>query len=194
MRQNHLGTFEVLVGLEQPEDVLISAADEEVDLPAHVSLMPANRKLEKVEQALLSQNKFIVLQDVLLTPLARLKPMFDYIFLDTAPNAMAPTIAAYKAAEYFLLSAIPDPFAIAGLSDALTDIEAARAHGNPRLTLLGVILSMMDRCTNLAKTLRDYVQEKFALDDHESLKFGQTEQMFRNHHRIFTNVLRINLL
>jgi chromosome partitioning protein len=172
--ESYLGTFEVLVGLEQPEDVLIRADDEEVDLPAHVALMPANRKLEKVEQALLSQNKFIVLQDVLLKPLARLKPMFDYILLDTAPNAMAPTIAAYKAAEYFLLSAIPDPFAIAGLSDALSDIEAARLHGNPQLTLLGVILSMMDRRTNLAKTLRDYVQEKFALDGHESLKFATT--------------------
>ena len=87
--ESYLGTFQVLVGLEQPEDVLISAEDEEVDLPAHVSLMPANRKLEKVEQALLSQNKFIVLQDVLIKPLKRLKPLFDYIFLDTAPNAMA---------------------------------------------------------------------------------------------------------
>jgi chromosome partitioning protein len=172
--ESYLGTFEVLVGLEQPEDVLISADDEEVDLPAHMSLMPANRKLEKVEQALLSQNKFVVLQDVLIKPLERLKPLFDYIFLDTAPNATAPTIAAYKAADYFLLSAIPDPFAIAGLSDALTDIEAARMHGNPQLTLLGVILSMMDRRTNLAKTLRDYVQEKFALDGHESLKFATT--------------------
>jgi chromosome partitioning protein len=172
--ESYLGTYEVLVGLEQPEDVVISAEDDEVDMPPHVALIPANRKLEKVEQALLSHNKFIVLQDILLTPLARLKPMFDYIFLDTAPNAMAPTIAAYKAADYFLLSAIPDPFAIAGLSDALTDIEAARAHGNPRLTLLGVILSMMDRRTNLAKTLRDYVQAKFAPDGHESLKFATT--------------------
>lgn len=111
---------------------------------------------------------------MLIRPLERLKPLFDYIFLDTAPNAMAPTIAAYKAAEYFILSAIPDPFAIAGLSDALTDIEAARVHGNPHLTLLGVILSMMDRRTNLAKTLRDYVQEKFALDGHESFKFATT--------------------
>ena len=100
----------------------------------------------------------------MIKPLEQLKPLFDYIFLDTAPNAMAPTIAAYKAADYFILSAIPHPFAIAGLSDALADIEAARAHGNPRLTLLGVILSMMDSRTNLAKTLRDYVQEKFALD------------------------------
>jgi chromosome partitioning protein len=110
----------------------------------------------------------------LIKSLERLTSRFDYIFLDTAPNAMAPTIAAYKAADYFLLSAIPDPFAIAGLSDALADIEAARAHGNPRLTLLGVILSMMDRRTNLAKTLRDYVQAKFALDGHESLKFATT--------------------
>jgi chromosome partitioning protein len=172
--ESYLGTFEVLVGLEQPEDVVIRHDDDEVDLPAHVALMPANRKLEKVEQALLSQNKFVVLQDVLIKPLERLKPLFDYIFLDTAPNAMAPTIAAYKAADYFILSAIPDQFAIAGLSDALTDIEAARLHGNPQLTLLGVILSMMDRRTNLAKTLRDYVQEKFALDGHESLKFATT--------------------
>jgi chromosome partitioning protein len=172
--ESYLGTFEVLVGLEQPEDVVIRHDDDEVELPAHVALMPANRKLEKVEQALLSQNKFVVLQDVLIRPQERLKPMFDYIFLDTAPNAMAPTIAAYKAADYFLLSAIPDPFAIAGLSDALMDIEAARVHGNPRLTLLAVILSMMDRRTNQAKTLRDYVQEKFALDGHESLKLATT--------------------
>jgi chromosome partitioning protein len=153
---------------------VISTADEDVDLPPNVALIPANRKLEQFEQALLSQNKFIVLQDVLLQLLACLKPMFDDIFLDTAPNAMVPTIAAYKAAEHFLLSAIPDPFAIAGLSDALSDIEAAWVHGNPRLALLGVILSMMDRRTNLAKTLRDYVQEKFALDGHESLKFATT--------------------
>jgi chromosome partitioning protein len=159
-------------GGHQVDSSHISPEDEEVGLPAHVSLMPANRKLEKVEQALLSQNKFVVLQDVLTTPLARLTSMFDYIFLDTAPNALAPAIAAYKAAEYFLLSAIPDPFAIAGLSGALADIEAARAHGNPRLSLLGVVLSMMDRRTNLAKTIRDYVQEKFALDGHESLKFA----------------------
>jgi chromosome partitioning protein len=172
--ESYLGTFEVLVGLEQPEDVVISTKDDDVDMPFNVALIPANRKLEKIEQALLSQNKFIVLQDILLKPLDRLKPMFEYILLDTAPNAMAPTIAAYKAAEYFILSAIPDPFAIAGLSDALTDIKAARAHGNPTLTLLGVILSMMDRRTNLAKTLRDYVQQKFALDGQESLKFATT--------------------
>jgi hypothetical protein len=32
----------------------------------------------------------------------------------------------------------------------------------------------MDRRTNLAKTLRDWVQEKFALDGHKSLKFATT--------------------
>jgi chromosome partitioning protein len=33
---------------------------------------------------------------------------------------------------------------------------------------------MMDRRTNLAKTLRDYVQQKFALAGQESLKFATT--------------------
>jgi len=30
-----------------------------------------------------------------------------------------PTVAAYKAADYFLLSAIPEPLAVEGLNDAL---------------------------------------------------------------------------
>jgi hypothetical protein len=49
-----------------------------------VSLLPTNCKLEKVEQALLSQNKLIVLQDVVIQPLERLKSCFEYIFLQLA--------------------------------------------------------------------------------------------------------------
>jgi hypothetical protein len=88
------------------------------------------------------------------------------------PKACSPRLSSHS--TQFLQHYLPDPFAIIGLSDALTAIEAARVHGNPRLILLGVILRMMDRRTNLAKTLCDYVQAKFALDGHESLKFATT--------------------
>ncbi|HEX9868316.1 MAG TPA: hypothetical protein VGC99_06910 [Candidatus Tectomicrobia bacterium] len=54
------------------------------------------------------------------------------------------------------------------------DPAAPRVYGTPRLTLLGVLLSMMDRRTNLSKTLRAYVRQKFALDGHELLKFATT--------------------
>jgi chromosome partitioning protein len=131
--------------------------------------------LEKVEQALLQANKFIITQDVLIKPLRSLDGRYDYIFLDTAPNATTPTIAAYKAAKWFILSALPDPFAISGLTDALVDINAAQRHGNPNLRVLGVVLSGVDgRKTRLATNLISYVEEKFSVDGGPSAKFRTT--------------------
>ena len=172
--EGFLGTFEVLIGEEQPEDVIITSEDEDVELPANVHLIPARRNLEKIDQALAAKNKFIIMQDVLIKPLQNLRGRYDYIFLDTAPNATTPTIAAYKAAEWFILSAMPDPFAIAGLNDALADIQDAQRHGNHFLRLLGVILSGVDKRTRLANTLNEYVDQIFSPDRRSSAKFRTT--------------------
>jgi chromosome partitioning protein len=159
------GTFEVLLGEESPLDVIVTNDDLEGgagELPAGVHVIPARRELEQVDQALAAKNKFVVLQDVLLEPIRKLRGRYDYVFLDTAPNATAPTLAAYKAADYFLLSAMPSPLAIAGLQDALQDIVSARKHGNPKLTLIGVVLACVTERTNIARALHDYVHKTFA--------------------------------
>lgn len=172
--ESFLGAFEVLTGDEQPEDVILTSEDG-VELPANVHLIAARRNLEKIDKALLSINKFIITQDVLLKPLRSLEGRYDYIFLDTAPNATTPTIAAYKAAHYFLLAAMPDPFAVAGLNDALTDIQGAQQNGNPGLRLLGVILSGVDgRRTRLATALIGYVERQFSVGGSRSAKFQTT--------------------
>src|SRR5262249_2093504 len=137
-------------------------------------LIPSRRKLEQIDEALASKNKFLVRQHVLLEPLRRLRGKYDYIFLDTAPNATTPTVAAYAAATWFLLSAMPDPFPVAGLKDALEDIEGARRHGNEKLQVLGVILCGVVRNTRLGSALTEYVQKAFTLPTGFCLKF-QTE-------------------
>jgi chromosome partitioning protein len=172
--ETFLGTFEVLMGEELPEDVIVTNDDEGVDLPQNVDLLSARRNLEKIDHALLSKSKFVFLQDVLIKPLRSLYGKYDYIFLDTAPNATTPTIAAYKAAKWFLLTAMPDPFAIAGLTDALHDIEDAQNNGNEELRLLGVVLAGVDKRTRLANTLTSYVEETFTIDPTHSLKFITT--------------------
>ncbi len=172
--ETFLGTFEVLLGIEQPADVTLTGQDDDVSLPPNVHLIPARRNLEGLDAALANRSKFRITQDVLLEPLRSLLGRYDYIFLDTAPNATTPTIAAYKAADWFLLTASPDPFAIAGLSDALTDIQDAQQQGNPGLKLLGVVLSRVDRRTALAGALADYVERTFTVGAGESLKFATT--------------------
>jgi chromosome partitioning protein len=173
--ESFLGAFEVLTGEENASDVIITSDDGDVELPNNVHLISARRNLEKIDKALLSINKFSITQDVLIAPLKELQGMYDYIFLDTAPNATTPTIAAYKAARWFILAAMPDPLAVAGLNDALTDIQGAQMNGNSSLRVLGVLLSGVDgRRTRLAKNLIDYVEQQFAIDRTRSAKFQTT--------------------
>jgi chromosome partitioning protein len=172
--EGFLGTFEVLTGAEQPMDVVLRDGEEDVRLPRNVDLISSCRKLEQIDQVLLSKNKFAPLQDILLAPIRTLRGRYDYVFLDTAPNATSPTIAAYKAADWFVLTAMPEPFAIAGLNEALMDIRDAQQHGNANLRLLGLILCAVDKRTKLANDLKTYCHEAFSPDGHTSAKFDTT--------------------
>jgi chromosome partitioning protein len=172
--EGFLGTFEVLTGAEQPLDVVLRDGEEDVRLPRNVDLISSCRKLEQIDQVLLSKNKFAPLQDILLAPIRSLRGHYDYVFLDTAPNATSPTIAAYKAADWFVLTAMPEPFAIAGLNEALTDIRDAQQHGNPNLRLLGLILCAVDKRTKLANDLKNYCHDAFSPDGRTSAKFDTT--------------------
>ena len=128
---------------------------------------------------------------------AKLQGKYDYIFLDTAPNTNPPTMAAYKSAEWFIISAIPDPLAIKGINDAMADIQAVRENGNPKLELLGVVLSCVDRRTRLAIQLSSFVHEAFpehagsfqvqlarAVAVPEAQKIGQTVLQFNPAHKL----------
>jgi len=167
-----LGTFEILTGEEQPEAVIITNDEEGINLPPNVHIISARRNLEDVDITLKAKNRFVITQDVLIEPLKSLDGKYDYIFLDTPPDASTPTLAAYKAAKWFLLSAFPDPLAIEGLNDALVDIHAAQRNGNPDLRILGVVLSgIAGRKTRLQTELIDYVEKKFSVDGQPSAKF-----------------------
>jgi chromosome partitioning protein len=157
-----LGTFEVLIGAEKAADVILKPGEVEgTELPPNLHLIPSKRKLEVIGQVLAEQDKFQASQDILLNPLRELRGMYDYIILDTAPNATPPTVAAYKAADYFILTAQPEPWAVEGLNEALRDIKAVQRRGNERLQLLGVIVASVDKRTRLAVALTEYVERVF---------------------------------
>lgn len=157
-----LGTFEVLIGAEKAIDVILKPGEVEgTELPTNVHLIPSKRKLEAIGQVLAQEDKFQAPQDILLEPLRGLRGLYDYIILDTAPNATPPTVAAYKAADYFVLTAQPEPWAVEGLNEALRDIKAVQRRGNENLQLLGVIVASVDKRTRLAIALTEYVERVF---------------------------------
>jgi chromosome partitioning protein len=75
------------------------------------------------------------------------------------------------AADFFILAAVPEHFAIDGLKAALDDIRTAKKRGNSRLELLGVVLSCVNRRYRTAQLLTGYIQKTFTPEGGQSLKF-----------------------
>ena len=157
-----LGTFEVLLGDQEPGDVIVGTdAAEGTELPPNVELMPARRNLEDFEAECRKRNKFADPTTTLAPVLEKLRGKYDFIFLDTAPNASPPTIASYRSAEWFILSTEASKLSVEGLNDALTDILAVREAGNASLRLLGVVMCKVDSRTRIATTYVDRIRREF---------------------------------
>jgi chromosome partitioning protein len=141
--QSYAGTLELLTTDETPRTLALADG-----LPRGVHLIPARTQLAELD-ALLS--KFVDRTRVLDRAVELARPHYDFLFFDTPPSAGATTtVAAYAAADWFLLSAFPHPLSLGGLNEALKDIADVRARRNPRLEVLGVVLTCVDTRTNLA--------------------------------------------
>lgn len=161
---SYQGSYEVLLGDEDPVTAALDTDPEEgIELPHGVSLIPANRDLEMIDSELLKVHRLTDYRDCLRRPVAKLvaTQQWDYIFLDTAPNINTPTAAAYRVAEWFILTATPERLAIEGLNDAMSDIDTVRTYNNPQLKLLGVVLSCVNKRTRLAAEIIGWVETTF---------------------------------
>ena len=162
--EGFLGTFEMLVGDEEPLDVVLTNDDEDNSLPENLHLIPGGRKLESLEERLRTKkSKFddTPLHDCLKPAIEHLRGHYDYVLLDTPPSAPLPIIAAYKAADGFLLVAIPEGLSIQGLNEALQDIVEVNKYREPKLQLVGIAVGAVENRTRLSRELLAYVAGTF---------------------------------
>ena len=172
----YVGTLEVLVGEENLKDVIVRSGEGEAELPERLDLVPSSRDLEKIHEYLLRKSKFLDHRSLLRGPLESIAGVYDFVFLDTAPNATPPTIAAYASSDYFLLATMPEAFAVNALSEAARDVAEARQSVNPGLKLLGVVVASYDERGRITREINDFVARAFSAagkagDDGESLRF-----------------------
>lgn len=174
--QAYSGTFHVLTGDREVHEVIITNEDPDIDLPENVHLIPSSRELEKLDSVLREGDPFFSPREVLKQHIEELRGHYDYIFLDTAPNTnVTTTIASYISSDYFIISTIPEKFALEGLKNALKDIAMAqRPDRNPSLKLLGVIVSGLDKRIRKAREYDDAIRQSFAANGQNSQKFTAT--------------------
>lgn len=86
---------------------------------------------------------------------------YDYIFIDTPPTLGLITLNALVAARYLIIPIQSSYLCLEGTDDLLETIEKVKRIANPDLEILGVIITLHDRRTNISKDVVDRINEVF---------------------------------
>lgn len=125
---------------------------------ANLSLVPSRISLAKLEAHLVGQfDAPYRLKDAL----PGVRNDFDLIVIDTPPALGLLTVNALVAAHYLLVPVQASYYALEGTDDLLETLQRIRARPNPELELLGVIVTLFDKRTNLARDTYKQVCEVF---------------------------------
>ena len=86
---------------------------------------------------------------------------YPHIVIDCPPTLGLLTVNALVAATHLLIPIQSSYFALEGTDDLLETIEKVRARPNPALRILGVVITMHDKRTALARDIRLQIQKVF---------------------------------
>jgi chromosome partitioning protein len=123
-------------------------------IPSEVDMCGAEVEIARAE------NHLRRLAD-LLGPLAA-SGRFDFIVIDCAPSLGILTLNAFAASDYLLIPLQCEYYALEGISMSHKVLNQVRGSGiNPRLELLGVLMTMFDARTRLSAQVVGEVRQHF---------------------------------
>ncbi|MFN2441055.1 MAG: ParA family protein [Thermoanaerobaculia bacterium] len=145
--------YDVLVSEElQFRDVIVPTP------VANLDLAPSRIALAKLESKLIGElDGHYRLKD----RITEVASGYDYVFIDTPPTLGMITVNALVASTHVLVPIQSSYFALEGTDDLLETIDKIKARPNPNLQLLGVVITMHDKRTTLAKDIHDQIRNVF---------------------------------
>lgn len=143
--------YDALVKKVPLNDVLTLTAYE------NLTVLPANANLAGAEVELASYHgRELVMKNILNGLLA------DYVLIDCPPSLGLLTINALCAANKVLIPIQTEYYALEGVSQLLQIVQKVQASVNPRLSILGVLMTMYDQRTSLSKQVQQELEKHFA--------------------------------
>lgn len=126
---------------------------------ANLFVLPSSISLAKLESKLIGEiDGHFRLKDKTET----FKYRYDYIIIDTPPTLGLITINSFVAASHLIIPIQSSYFALEGTDDLLETVDKVKARSNPDLTILGVIVTMHDKRTVIAKDSVDHIKKLFS--------------------------------
>jgi chromosome partitioning protein len=119
---------------------------------------PARIALAKIEAKLVGEiDAHFRLKDRLDT----IRADYEHIVIDCPPALGLLTVNALVAATHLLIPIQSSYFALEGTDDLLETVEKVRSRANPGLQILGVVITMHDKRTSLARDVRARIRRVF---------------------------------
>jgi chromosome partitioning protein len=153
-----------------PEDTQFTTYDLFTEHPTELSkiirptkdpnlfVAPARLALARLEQQLAGQfDAPYKLKD----SLAQVAKDYEYIVLDTPPALGILTVNALVASTHLLVPIQAAYFAIEGTDDLLETYARIRARPNPDLKVLGVVITLFDKRTNISRDTHEQIRATF---------------------------------
>lgn len=122
-----------------------------------VDLIPSNLELSALELSLVSaMSREVAMKGYLHS----LKDKYDYIIIDCMPSLSMITINALVAADSVIIPVQAQYLSAKGMTQLIQTISKIKRQINPHLKIDGVLFTLVNNRTNLAKSTKDAI--KFA--------------------------------
>lgn len=123
-----------------------------------VNLIPANIELSAMEMSLVNA---INREYILKTCLQGMKQDYDYILIDCMPSLGMITVNALAAADSVIIPVQAQYLPAKGMTQLIKTINKVQRQINPSLKVEGVLLTLADSRTNLAKQTAETIRNNY---------------------------------
>lgn len=159
------GSMAVSLGIAEPDELDVTLVnimekiinDEDLEMgegiihhEEGVDFIPANIELAGLETALVN---VMSRETILRQYLNSLKSQYDYILIDCMPSLGMITINALVAADNVLIPVEAAYLPVKGLQQLIKTIGRVHRKLNPALSIMGILLTKVDRRTNFARDI-----------------------------------------
>ncbi len=124
----------------------------------NIDLIPSNLDLSVLEMSLVNA---MSREYTMRNCLSEVKKDYDYVILDCMPSLGMITINALACADSVIIPVQSQYFAAKGMTQLLQSIKKVKKQINPDLKIDGVLLTLVDKRTNLSRNIEKQLREDY---------------------------------